>query len=277
MPASGLDAHGNDGSFPHPSRVRPGATRDRDHRIARHKTMPLSLLTGLIGFPTVAVVFAMFYVMWVARTSPVTARAALLSASTLVVWAATVTVLGLRGVFAQPDGDRIPPVGIALLVAFALMVVAFGASASLRSLYTNQQHLIRLNVWRLLGAVFLVLMLDGQMPALWAIPAGIGDIAVGAAAFWVASKVATASGRSLAIVFNLFGLADLVVAVGLGIMTSPGPLQVFQTIPTAELATQFPLVLVPTFLVPLACALHVISLTQLIGGTWARSVALASK
>jgi hypothetical protein len=84
------------------------------------------------------------------------------------------------------------------------------------------------------------------------------------------------SGRSLAIVFNLFGLVDLVVAVGLGIMTSPGPLQVFQTSPTAELATHFPLVLVPTFLVPLACALHVISLTQLIGRAWARPVVLAS-
>jgi hypothetical protein len=115
-------------------------------------------------------------------------------------------------------------------------------------------------------------MLDGQMPAVWALPAGIGDIAVGMTAFWVASRAAT-SGRPLAIAFNLFGLADLVVAVGLGIMTSPGPLQVFHTIPTAELATRFPLVLVPTFLVPLACALHVISLTQLISGTWARPVA----
>jgi hypothetical protein len=30
----------------------------------------------------------------------------------------------------------------------------------------------------------------------------------------------------------------------------------------------FPLVLVPTFLVPLAFALHVISLTQLLGSNW---------
>lgn len=237
--------------------------------------MSLSLLTALIGLPTVAVVIAMFFVMWAARTSLATSRVAILSGTALAVWAATVTVLGLRGVFAQPGGNSIPPVGIALLVAFGAMVVAFAASPSLRSLFTNQQHLIRLNVWRLVGAVFLLLMLDGQMPALWALPAGIGDIAVGTTAFWVASKFATTSGKRLAIVFNLFGLADLVVAVGLGIMTSPGPLQVFHTIPTAELATQFPLVLVPTFLVPLACALHVISLTQLVGGRWAKPIALA--
>jgi hypothetical protein len=117
------------------------------------------------------------------------------------------------------------------------------------------------------GVVFLVLMASGQMPALWALPAGIGDVIVGAAAPWIARHVETPLGRRRAIIFNLCGMADLVVAVGLGIMTSPGPLQVFQTTPTSELATQFPLALVPTFLVPLAFALHVISLWQLFGGT----------
>jgi hypothetical protein len=230
--------------------------------------MSSSLLTVLVVFPTVAVIIAMWFVMWTARTSPATARTAVLGGITLAAWAATVTVLAIRGAFIEPDRRGIPPVGIALLVALAALLVAFKTSASLRSLFANQQHLIRLNVWRLEGAVFLLLMLDGQMPALWALPAGIGDIAVGATAFWVASRFATASGRLIAIVFNLFGLADLVVAIGLGIMTAPGTLQVFQTNPTAELVTRFPLVLVPTFLVPLASALHVISLTQLLRGTW---------
>jgi hypothetical protein len=107
------------------------------------------------------------------------------------------------------------------------------------------------------------------MPALWALPAGIGDIIVGATAFWVASRVHMADGIRRAIIFNLFGLVDLVVAVGLGVMTSRGPLQVFQTTPTSELATRFPLVLVPTFLVPLAFMLHIVSLWQLFGGRWA--------
>jgi hypothetical protein len=72
--------------------------------------------------------------------------------------------------------------------------------------------------------------------------------------------------RRTATVFNVAGLADLVLAVALGIATNAGPLQVFHTVPTSELITQFPLVLVPTFLVPLAFALHVISLAQLLGG-----------
>ena len=179
-------------------------------------------------------------------------------------------MLGGRGAFSHGDVGGVPPLGMALLVAFAMLCVAFSASASLRSLFTNQQHLIRLNLWRLVGAVFLLLMLDGQAPALWALPASLGDLAVGAMAFPVANRSATASGRSMAVAFNFFGLADLVVAVGLGIATSPGPLQLFHTVPSAELLTRFPLVLVPAFLVPLACAVHVISLAQLIRGGWAR-------
>jgi hypothetical protein len=71
-------------------------------------------------------------------------------------------------------------------------------------------------------------------------------------------------------------MADLVVAVGLGVMTSPGPAHVFLTTPTSELATQFPLALVPTFLVPLAFILHVVSLWQLLGNTWVTQPAVSS-
>lgn len=63
-------------------------------------------------------------------------------------------------------------------------------------------------------------------------------------------------------------MADLIVAVGLGVMTSPGAGQVFKTVPTAELMGHFPMALVPAFLVPLAFVLHVTSLWQLLGGTW---------
>jgi phosphatidylglycerophosphate synthase len=136
--------------------------------------------------------------------------------------------------------------------------------------------LILLNLWRLVGVVFLVLMANGQMPALWALPAGIGDVIVGATAPWIARHLETPEGKRRAIIFTLFGMADLIVAVGLGVMTSPGPAHVFRTTPTSELATQFPLALVPVFLVPLAFVLHVVSLWQLLGGAWVLQPAVSS-
>src|SRR4030095_12665756 len=134
---------------------------------------------------------------------------------------------------------KLPQVVIALVLVLLALAVCLVVSPSLRRLLTNQRHLILLNLWRLVGAVFLILMANGQMPALWALPAGIGDIIVGATAPWVANHFCTPGGRRLAILFTLFGMADLIVAVGLGIMTSPGPTQVFHTSPTSEFATQF--------------------------------------
>ena len=114
-------------------------------------------------------------------------------------------------------------------------------------------------------------MAAGQVPALFAIPAGIGDMLVGATSFWVARKFDEPGGRRRAIVFNVLGLTDLIVAVTLGVTTNPGPAQLFFTTPAATMLTQFPLTLVPTFLVPLAATLHVISLRQLVAGSWRRS------
>ena len=62
---------------------------------------------------------------------------------------------------------------------FSSWLCAWLAAPSLRRLLTNQKNLILLNLWRLVGVVFLVLMVNGQMPALWALPAGIGDVIVG--------------------------------------------------------------------------------------------------
>ena len=234
--------------------------------------MSSQLLAWLVVVPMAAVVVAVFAVMWRERTSTRTALVAVIAGAVLAAWAALTVVLALRGFYKPPDTRSPPPVGIQLAIALVGLALFLAISPSLRSLLTNQKNLIRLNAWRLVGAVFLVLMLAGQMPALWALPSGIGDVIVGLAAFSVANRLDRPGGRRLAIIFNLFGLADLVVAIGLGIMTNTGPAQVFHTTPTSELATQFPLALVPTFLVPLAFVLHFVSLWQLFGLTWVREV-----
>jgi hypothetical protein len=230
--------------------------------------MSTNLLAVLILALTAAVVTGIFLVLWRERTSDRESRIALISGVGLAGWATVTTMLARRGAFQQRDPNSLPPLGITLVLVLVILAVVLLASPSLRRLLTNQKNLILLNLWRLVGVVFLMLMANGQMPALWALPAGIGDVIVGAAAPWIARDVETPQGRRRAIIFNLFGMADLVVAVGLGTMTNPEPAQVFQTTPTSELATQFPLAQVPAFLVPLAFTLHVVSLWQLFGGTW---------
>jgi hypothetical protein len=230
----------------------------------------LSPLSVAVLMPTALVVVALFAVLWRERASSRDARAAIASGIVLAVWAVVVTVLARRGAFQLSPGASVPPVGIALIVELLTLALALSASRSLRRLLSNQANLIRLHLWRLEGLVFLILMWQGRLPALWALPAGLGDVFVGATAPWVAHSLARPGGRRRAIAWTLFGMADLVVAVALGVMTNPGPTQVFHTIPNAELLTQYPLALVPTFLVPLAFTLHVVSLLQLLRGTWRR-------
>ena len=225
--------------------------------------MSQELRVALVVIPTALVVIALFAVMWRERTSPRSAWIAGLSGLALAAWAMTTTVLASSGSYQPPDIHSLPPVGIQLVTALAILSACLWLSPTLRGLLRNQKNLIRLNVWRLEGALFLALMFTGQLPALWAIPAGLGDVLIGAAAFPVAARLDAPGGRRRAIVFNLLGVLDLVVAIGLGITASPGPTQLFHTTPDAELLTRFPLALVPGFLVPLAFIVHFVSLWQL--------------
>lgn len=224
------------------------------------------VLELVIVIPTALVVIAIFAVLWRERRSSRDAFIAIVSGGVLAAWAIAIAVLGRQGAFVPGPQSVIPPVGVTLLVTLGGLALCLASSRSLRRLLSNQPNLIRLNLWRLEGLVFLILMMEGRVPALWALPAGVGDVIVGATAFWIARDVDTRRGRRRAIAFTLFGMADLVVAIALGVMTNPGPTQVFHTTPTAELLVHYPLVLVPGFLVPLAFALHVVSLLQLVKG-----------
>ena len=105
----------------------------------------------------------------------------------------------------------------------------------------------------------------GLLPAEFALPAGIGDILVGltglALAFWLPSG--SALSRKAAYGSNVLELADLVIAVATGFLTSPGPLQQLALDHPNLLITAYPLVMVPAFAVPLAIILHILSLWQL--------------
>ncbi len=63
--------------------------------------------------------------------------------------------------------------------------------------------------------------------------------------------------------WNLLGIADLIVAVTTGFLTSPSPLQVLALDRPNELISWFPLAMIPVFLVPLSLLLHLASLQKL--------------
>jgi hypothetical protein len=110
------------------------------------------------------------------------------------------------------------------------------------------------------GLAFLIAMALGHLPALLALPAGLGDIATGIATPLVARKVARGTGRRAGLWLNAFGFTDLVNALTLGALTG---FQLVHVTPAATAITGLPLALIPTAAVPLLLALHIVNLRTL--------------
>jgi hypothetical protein len=113
------------------------------------------------------------------------------------------------------------------------------------------------------GLIFLITLALGELPAAFALPAGLGDIAIGLAAPWVALGLRDGTGIRRAFWFNVAGLVDFAVAFTIGFLAGPGRQQLLHLTPTTQQISVLPLVLIPTAGVPLLFALHVISLVKL--------------
>jgi hypothetical protein len=138
-----------------------------------------------------------------------------------------------------------------------------------------QSWLVGVQAYRGLGSIFLVLLGIGLLPGEFALPAGFGDVFVGIAAIPVAAVYAggTPGRGALVVLWNVLGIADLVVAVGSGFLSTPSPLQLLALADPNQLIGAYPLVLIPVFAVPLSIVLHIASLTKL---AWAREGELAA-
>ena len=124
----------------------------------------------------------------------------------------------------------------------------------------SQRWLIGLQLWRVIGALFLVETARGQLPAVFALPAGIGDIAVALLAAVVLWRGRGQSVLPAGAVFAVLalGIADFISAFFFGFFSSAGPQQLFfPEVPNRALL--FPTGLIPLFLVPYAIAFHTLS------------------
>jgi hypothetical protein len=117
--------------------------------------------------------------------------------------------------------------------------------------------LVAVHTWRILGIFFLWGASLGILPPAFGIPAGVGDILIGVTAMPFAYFLwkGFSWSKYALVVWSVLGIADLVNAVSLGLITASE----FGT----STMTLFPWVLAPTVGVPLALALHGITLYRL--------------
>jgi hypothetical protein len=170
----------------------------------------------------------------------------------LAIWSAAVTTAIVADVFAGGGASRLL---LPAAQAIPIAAVAIGYRASLRF----RSYLLRLDLrlllapqlWRVIGIAFLFALAFGQLPAGFAVPAGIGDLATGIAALAVVLALGNGSltrGRLYA--FTALGVADFLVANATGLALEPPAL------------AAWPLAIFPTLMIPFFAVLHLIAVLQ---------------
>jgi hypothetical protein len=187
---------------------------------------------------------------------------ALRVALALGAWLALAAALSAAGVFASEPG-RPPAIALGVVppIVAGAIVLASSRRARERVAAVPPEWLVGVQALRLVGLVFIAMLSRGVLPARFALPAGWGDVAVGAAAIVVAAALASRRrwARPAAVAWNAAGLLDLAVAVGVGTALSAQG----TTIPSTGAMAVLPLSLVPVFGVPIFVLLHLASLIGL--------------
>jgi hypothetical protein len=177
----------------------------------------------------------------------------------LVTWLLAALALSWIGIY-RGGADRIPTIQYGVLIPIVAGIALFWRWETLKGALevVPLQWIVTVQVYRALGATFLILYAAGHLPGEFAWPAGVGDITVGllAPAVGLAYARGMRGAAGYVRIWNLLGISDLVVALTLGVLTSPSPLQRFAFSAPNELVSAFPLAMIPVFMVPLSILLH---------------------
>jgi hypothetical protein len=185
----------------------------------------------------------------------------------VTLWAALAWTAAINGVF-RTGVSPLPLLPLAIflpvIIGTPLLLLSKRVGQLLDVMPTT--WLVALQIYRAFGSQWLVYWMLGLLPGLWALPAGTGDVLTGLFAVPVAIALATGAteGRRAAMLWNIFGIADLVVAIALGMIISPGPFQLIVSNGPSIGLDGYPNVLTPGFVVPGSILLHALSLRQLI-------------
>jgi hypothetical protein len=176
-----------------------------------------------------------------------------------LVWFGAAAALGAAGVL-EPLRPPAPQAILITLTALTLLAAAVIPPLRRWTRTVDIRVLVFLHLARVLaGAWFLVLYRRGELPYAFAVPGGIGDIVVGLLALGLLAAVSprSAAGRRAYGIWNVLGLIDILFVVTTATriaLGDPGALAPLLRLPLSVL---------PTWLVPLIIASHVVLAVRL--------------
>jgi hypothetical protein len=184
----------------------------------------------------------------------------------LTAWLLLVASLGAGGAFVNPPGTPPLPIAISIATPLLLFFASLRLSQSFRDfvLSLDIRLIAALQAWRWAGLGFLSLYAHKVLPAVFALPAGLGDMAIGVTAPWIVLALVRQPGfaaRRAFIRWNVLGILDLVIAVSIATVSAFMATGAPGEVSTAPMAT-LPLLLIPAFMVPIFLMLHTAALMQ---------------
>jgi hypothetical protein len=186
-------------------------------------------------------------------------------AAVIGIWIGVAAAVAEAGLL--PISRPVPVVG--LFVAVPLLAAAFATAwprAREAMLSIPTPVMVALNVVRVFAVLFLALAAEGRLTGPFPYSAAWGDIITGVIAIpvlWLLKDGGGARHTTAIGAWNVFGAADLVLAIAFGITSAEGsPLQLFPG-PGSQAMQHAPWSFVPTVLVPIWLILHAIIAVQL--------------
>ena len=191
-----------------------------------------------------------FIVAALVASADLSLRGRLVAASVMALWAGFAAASAAAGWTAI----RQPPV-IGFYVGAPLVAAVLFARRALATL--PLRLMIGLNIARVIGILFVLLAAEGRLSGPFPQSAGWGDVITGLVAVPMLGLAKDPRRNALALhAWNLFGLADLVAAIALGVTSADGSLLQIFPAPGSEAMQHLPWSMVPTVLVPFWMVLH---------------------
>lgn len=194
-------------------------------------------------------------------------RRIIITDSIITAWLVITGALAISGFFLE--FQAMPP-RFLLLIVVPLLAIGF----LLRTSLANDLVAALSPVWFIAPQSFRVVMelilwllfINGIMPEQVTFEGRNFDIVVGLTAplvVWLCF-VRRALPPSVAIVWNVLGLLLLANVVITAVLSAPTPFRVFMNEPAVTIVAYVPFVWLPAFVVPMAVAMHALSLKQLL-------------
>ena len=180
------------------------------------------------------------------------------------LWFPVIIWLALAEVFVVSAATLSPVLPLAILGPPLTLLAGLAVSPALRRLAgsLSQEWLIGVQMLRVMGGVFVLVWAGGAIPWEFALPAGLGDVAVGLLAMFTLNRLRHRAASAPAWVrrTNIAGLTDFAIAIGTGLLSAPGVAQLLAADRPNELINLYPLVLIPVFAVPVFIGVHILSI-----------------